>query len=162
MSLNKVATSSIVVLNLFDYKPTEQIEELDIKDYLYMELVAKEKDFKASIATLDDSWLHNKAIAVVCSSEAILPPWLFMVIANKLYANTAYFDFTNVETLKNDLWKRNLQQINWDLYKDKKVVLKASSEIPPSIYIEATKKLKPLVKTLMYGEIGLPKVIFKN
>ena len=41
--VNKVAESGIITLDLEKYFPTEEIVVFDIKDYLFMGLILKEK-----------------------------------------------------------------------------------------------------------------------
>jgi hypothetical protein len=55
-----------------------------------------------------------------------------------------------------ELYRRNLDKIDWSAYEDKFVILKGCSSkekpVPESIYLYATQKLVPHVKKLMYGE----------
>jgi len=51
--VNKVAQSGLISLDLEDYYPQEEIVEFDIKQYLFMEMILKEKDFRAAMQGLD-------------------------------------------------------------------------------------------------------------
>lgn len=159
--VNKVEATGIIAFDLLDFKPAIEIREIDIKDLLYMEMVVKEKEFRAAIAQIDFTSFRNKAVAVYCSVDAIIPSWVYMVLADLLYDNATHFDFKDPQSLQLDLWKSNV--LNADLLplRNKKVVVRARPEIAPALYMLATDRLKPLVKTLMYGEVGMPKVIFK-
>lgn len=160
--INKAAVSGIISFDLLDYKPTMEVMELDIKDHLFMGMIVKEKEFKESISTIDFSIYDGKAVAVFCSTDSIIPPWAYMLLVEKLYSHAIYTDFNSPGNVMLDLWKQNLLSAELEQYKDLKVVVKARSEIAPALYLLASLILKPLVKTLMYGEIGMPKVIFKN
>lgn len=160
--LNKVDASGIVAIDLLDLKPIEKIAVLDIKDYLFMGLIVKEKEFRESVSAIDFTKFKDKIVAVICSADAILPPWIFMLIAEKIFAYTENIYFDNPEKVLENIWLDNLKTADLTFYKDKKVVVRARTEITPALYLSATLFLKPLVKTLMYGEIGMPKVIFKN
>ena len=160
--INKAAASGIIALDLLKYKPTMEVMELDIKEHLFMEIIVKEKEFKESIAKTDFSIYTGKAVAVICSTEAIIPPWAFMILMEKLQPYAAYTDINSFDTVLLDLWKQNLLSADLEQYHDQKVVVKAGPDIAPALYLLATSLLKPLVKSLMYGEIGLPKVIFKK
>lgn len=159
---NKVDASGIVAIDLLDLKPLEEIEVLDIKDHLFMGLIVKEKEFRDSVSSIDFTKFKDKIVAVICSADAILPPWIFMLIAEKISAYTENIYFDNPEKVLENMWLNNLKDADLTFYKDKKVVVRARTEITPALYLSATLFLKPLVKTLMYGEIGMPKVIFKN
>ncbi|PIF45437.1 uncharacterized protein DUF2480 [Chryseobacterium sp. 52] len=160
--INKAEASGIIALDLSDYKPSLDIVELDIRDHLFMGMIVKEKEFKESIAAVDFSVYHEKAVGIVCSTDAIIPPWAFMMLMEKLSPYVVYADLNNAETIRLDLWKRRLMYADLKNYKNQKVVVRASTDHDPSLYLLAAGLLKPLVKTLMYGEIGLPKVIFKS
>jgi len=72
--INKAKASGIIALDLSDYKPTTEIVELDIKDHLFMGMIVKEKEFRESIAAVDFSIYDEKAVGIICSTDAIIPP----------------------------------------------------------------------------------------
>ncbi|WP_353101688.1 DUF2480 family protein [Myroides odoratus] len=159
--VNKVAATGIIAFDLMTYEPTIEVVGFDLKPLLYMEMIIKEKEFRTAVAQIDFSCYRDKAVAVYCSVDAIIPQWVYMVIADKLYSETTVFKFCTPDTLKLELWESNVQQADTADYHNQKVVVRANPEVPPSLYMVASKKLKPLVKSLLYGEIGMPKVIFK-
>ena len=73
--VNRVAASGLVTLNLEDFFPKEEVVSFDLKDYLYMELILKEKDFRAALKEHDWSQYEGKNLAVFCSTDAIIPVW---------------------------------------------------------------------------------------
>ena len=50
---NKVAESGLVELDLEKYYPKEELMNLDLKEYLFMELILKEKDFREAMKSKD-------------------------------------------------------------------------------------------------------------
>jgi hypothetical protein len=58
--INKVSESALMTLNLEDYFPSDEIAVFDMKDYLFMGLILKEKDFRESLKNLDLSLFTNK------------------------------------------------------------------------------------------------------
>lgn len=160
--VNKASASGIIAFDFLDYKPTTEIVELDIKDHLFMGMIVKEKEFKESISAVDYSVYQNKAVGIICSTDAIIPPWAYMLLMDKLSPYAVYVDLNSAETVLLDLWKRRLIYADLKHFKDQKVVVRASTSHDPTLYVLAAELLKPLVKSLMYGEIGLPKVIFKK
>ncbi|SHH36903.1 DUF2480 family protein [Chryseobacterium oranimense] len=159
--INKAEASGIIAFDLLRYKPSIEIVELDIKDHLFMGMIVKEKEFKESIAAVDFSVYNEKAVGIICSTDAVIPPWAYMMLMEKLSPYVVYADLNNAETILLELWKRRLIYADLKSYKNEKVVVRASADHDPSLYLLAAGLLKPLVKSLMYGEIGLPKVIFK-
>jgi len=162
MFVNKVENSGILALDLIDFKTTLEIIEFDIKTLFYQEIIVKEKEFKAALTALELRPFIGKAVAFTCSVDAIIPPWIYMALADKFHPNVAYYDFKSVEALELELWTQNLKRADLSPYKDQKVVVRARPHMPESLYMLAAARLIPIVTTLMYGEVGMPKVIFKR
>ncbi|MFK7908235.1 MAG: DUF2480 family protein [Chitinophagales bacterium] len=152
--VNRVAKSGLITFNLEHYYPEKEIVTFDIKSYLYMELMLKEKDFRTSLKELDWSAYQDKHVAITCTTDAIVPIWAYMVIASYLEPVAASMVFGDAETLKTILYNKALSAINPEDYRDKRVVIKGCGEkpVPISAYAEITRLLKPVVKSLMYGE----------
>ena len=91
--MNKVTESGIITINLEEYLPKEEMEIFDIKEFLFMSLVLKEKDFRTSLQQTDWQQYENKNIAVTCSADAIIPLWAYMLVASYLqpFANEIVF-----------------------------------------------------------------------
>lgn len=160
--INKVEASGIIALDLIDYKPSIIVTEFDIKDLLYMNLIVKEKEFRALLSQMNLTPYQGKAIAFICSVDAIIPQWVYMSLAEKFEGVATYIDFKDKESIIVDLWKENLSKTDLSSYNNQKVVVRAREEVAPALYMAAASLLKPIVKTLMYGEIGMPKVIYKQ
>lgn len=159
--INKVEASGIIAFDLLDFKPNSEIIGFDIKNLLFMGMIVREKEFKTAISEVDFSVFAGKTIAVYCSADAIIPPWVYMIIADKLYHNAAHYDFMDVDSLKLERWKSNVRNAPISNFENQKVVIRARPDLHPSLYMLATKLLKPIVISLFYGEVGMPKVIFK-
>src|SRR3982750_2284686 len=108
--VNRVAESGIITINLEDYYPKEEIVVFDLKDYLFMGLILKEKDFRAALENIDWSQYQNKNIALTCTADAIIPMWAYMLVASYLrpYANETVFG--NKETAITTLILKNLSK----------------------------------------------------
>lgn len=152
--VNRVAESGIVTLDLETFYPKEEVVELDIKDFLFMEMLLKEKEFREKLDQTDWVYYKEKIVAVFCSTDAIIPMWAYMLVSTKLspYAKEVFLGNKNETTEK--VVEKNIQQINTDPFKDKRVVVKGCGdiEISPSAYLSISNKLLPVVKSLMYGE----------
>ncbi len=152
--VNKVAQSGLITLDLEDYYPKEEVVVFDLKDYLFMGLVLKEKDFRAALQNIDWSQYQNKNVALTCSADAIIPMWAYMLAASYLrdFANETIFG--NKETAITNLIVKNICKIKAEDFTDKRVVVKGCGDvqIPEAAYVEITNKLTPYVKSIMYGE----------
>ncbi len=152
--INKVAQSALITLDLEKYYPKEEIVEFDLKEYLFMELILKEKDFREAMKNVDWNIYQNKILALHCSADAIIPIWAYMVVTTYLQPYAHDVIFGNKETALDTLFRKNLSVIDPKDFDDKRVVIKgcADIKIPESAYVEITQKLRPVVKSIMYGE----------
>ncbi|MCW3090297.1 MAG: hypothetical protein JWP81_1366 [Ferruginibacter sp.] len=162
--INKVSESSLVTFNLEDFFPKEEIAVFDMKDHLFMGLILKEKDFREALKNIDLSVYENKTVAVTCSADAVIPVWAYMLVASYLQPVAKEVIFGNVEETTKQLLLKNIAQINFDEFADKRVVIKGCGELPigEAAYLEATKLLRPVAKSIMYGEPCSTVPIFKR
>lgn len=152
--VNKVAESGLISFDLEEYYPKEPIKVFDLKGYLFMELILKEKDFRAALQTTDWESFRDANVAITCSADAIIPMWAYMLVASYLQPIAANVVFGDEKKLIASLLLKNLDAVNGEEYTDKRVVVKGCGdvEIPETAYVEITNKLRPFVKSIMYGE----------
>ena len=151
---NKVAESGIVTIDLASLLPSNEIIVFDIKPYLFMELILKEKEFRAALLTTDWTVYQDKVVGIICSADAIIPMWANMLIVSALnpFAKAVYFG--NENKVREQQLLENINTLNINEYNDQRVVVKGCGETPigESAYIAITQKLRPVVKSIMYGE----------
>ena len=151
---NKVAESGILSIDLASLLPSNEIILFDIKPYLFMELILKEKDFRATLLTTDWTIYQDKVVGIVCSADAIIPMWANMLLVSALtpFAEAVYFG--NENKVREQQLLENIGSLNINEYNDQRVVIKGCGDIPigESAYIAITQKLRPVVKSIMYGE----------
>lgn len=154
MFVNKVAESGLITLDLEDFYPKEEVGVFDMKDFLFMGLILKEKDFREALKKLDLSIYKGKNVALTCTADAVIPVWAYMLAASYLQPVANEVIFGNEEFLHKTLFLRKLSSINPVDYQDKRVIIKGCGELPitESAYVEITKILRPYVKSIMYGE----------
>ncbi len=152
--VNKVANSGIVIINLEDYLNSNTNKVFDIKEHLYMGLMLREAEFRDFVKTNDWEQYRNCNVAITCTSDAIVPTWAYMLVANKLVGIANYTVFGDLNFLEQALFIKALDSINLEPYIDKRVVVKGCSDkpVPTNAYVAITNKLTPIVKTLMFGE----------
>lgn len=152
--INKVSQSGLAEIDLETFYDESPREIYDIKEQLFMGLMLKEKEFRDFIKSNDWSKYKGKHVAIICSADAIVPTWAYMLVANKLSGIAKSFVFGDLNVLEFSLFKEKLDGINLDEYKDQRVVVKGCSKkpVPVSAYVYLTEKLTPIVKSIMYGE----------
>ena len=128
--INKVAESGIITLNLEDLLPTDAMV-FDLKAFLFMELILKEKNYRESLLAHD--WLQyaQKDVILTCSVDAIIPVWAYMLAAQYL------------QPVAKRIRMGTVKQANKDLL---------LVTIPDEAYAMITFKLRPVAKSIMYGE----------
>lgn len=152
--VNKVAESALVELDLEKYYPREAMMVFDLKPFLFMELILKEKDFREALKQHEFTQYENKLVAVTCSVDAIIPVWAFMLVASYLQPVAKDIVMGDEQLLHRTMFLKNIGQINIEEYTDKRVVIKGCGDTPIGefAYLEITKLLRPVAKSIMYGE----------
>lgn len=152
--INRVAQSSLMTINLEDYYDSHERIVYDIKDNLFQEMILREKDFRAFIKQHDWTQYQDKNVAIICSVDAIVPTWAYMLLALHLEPYAHHFVFGDLTALEQSLFQEALRNINLEEFQDKKVVIKGCGDlpIPTYAYTELTRLLRPIVTTMMYGE----------
>jgi hypothetical protein len=153
--VNKVAESGIISIDLEDYYPKAPLKIFDLKEYLFMGLILKEKDFRAALLAFDWSVYDKANVGITCTADAIIPMWAFMLVASYLQPVANFVTIGNEQQLIEQLLQKNIsEQITANNYVDQRVVIKGCGEIaiPEMAYVAVTNKLRPVVKSIMYGE----------
>jgi len=164
MIINKVQESLLTTIDLEEFFSKDATAVFDMKDYLFMGLILKEKDFRQSIKELDLTKFEGKNVAITCSADAIIPMWAYMLAASALQPVAKEITFGNEQQLKQQLLLKAIEKINVEEYRDKRMVIKGCGEepIPEAAYVAITSLLRPVVKSIMYGEPCSTVPIFKK
>jgi hypothetical protein len=161
---NKVANSGIITIDLETIRHAGERVLFDIKDWLFREMILKEKDFREFVKNHDWTQYENKNIAFYCSTDALVPTWAYMLLAAAVQQYANRYVFGDLQQLEITLYHDAIAQINAIDYTDKRIIIKGCShnEMPVSAYVEISNKLLPLVKSLMYGEACSNVPIYKK
>lgn len=152
--VNKVSESGIISIDLEEFFPKNEMMEFNLKDYLFKGLILKEQEFRTALKETDWTKYKDKNVAVFCSADAIVPYWAFMLVGSYLQPFADYFIFGDKKMLEAGLFQQSLSKINPENYRNERVVIKGcgEKEIPVAAYVEITRLLRPVVKSIMYGE----------
>jgi hypothetical protein len=152
--INRVALSPLVSIDLQDFYPEGECVWIDLAPQLYQGMILREKDFRKYVKNENWSQYEGKNVAVGCSADAIVPMWAYMLLATALAPYARHVTYGTLEDLQRELWLQQIQKIDVNSFKDKKVVVKGCGKkpIPEYAFTLLTARLQPHVSSLMYGE----------
>jgi len=162
---NRVAeNTSLVNFDLSKLVPKGERKGIDLKDFLWEGLILKEKDFRENVSKINEEDYRDSYVHIYNSADAIVPLWAYFLITAKLTDVTKKIVFGNREDLEMILMHNVIENYDFTELKNKRVLVKGCSDkqIPENAYIELVERLKPLVKSLMFGEACSNVPIFKN
>lgn len=162
--INRVANSSLVTFDLEQLHVKGDRVVYDIKNNLFQELILKEKDFRDHIKNHSWNEFEGKLVSIVCTADAVVPTWAYMLLAVALQPFAKKIFFGTAEEMEKELYREVLGGIDWEKYRDAKVVVKGCSdiEVPVSAYVDVTSKLAGVASSIMYGEPCSTVPVFKR
>ena len=162
--INRVAQSGLITINLEDFFPKEEVRVFDLKDYLFMELILKEKDFREALKAHDWSQYQDKILLVYCSTDAIIPVWAYMLVAAQAAPFAKDIFQGDQESYYKTAFSKAIAALDLASYDQQRIVIKGCSDkpVPPAAYVELTRRLQPYAQSIMYGEPCSTVPIFKR
>ena len=162
--VNRVASSKLVVVDLEDYYPKGKRSVLDIKSWLFEELVLREKDFREKVDNHDWRQYQDHYVALTCTSDAIVPAWAFMLLTMHLQPYAKRVVIGDLDQLETSIYQDIIQNLDVSEFVDKSLIIKGCSNkpVPANAYILLSQKLKPIAKSIMYGEACSSVPLFKR
>ena len=153
---NRIADSGLVVLALEDFfPPTHALCTFDIVEGLEKGMLLREKPFRTWLNDQDFTPYADKYVAITCSSQAIVPPWAYMLACVQLQQHAALCCVGNIDVLRQAAFVQAMARTDWQqLYTAKRVMIKGCSKdlLAPWAYAQLSLQLMPHVLGLMYGE----------
>jgi hypothetical protein len=160
---NRVTNSKLKTFDLEEIYPEGKRVLFDIKDWLFEEIILKEKDFRASVKKHNWHQYKNSFVAITCSVDAIIPSWAFMLVASELtpFANKVVIG--NLELLETVIYQELFNFIEFKEFTNLPVIIKgcANKPIPNTAYAFLIEKLQPIAKSIMFGEACSTVPLFK-
>jgi hypothetical protein len=162
--INRVANSKLETFDLEEIYPEGKRVVFDIKDWLFQEIILKEKDFRASVSNHDWSQYKNSFVAISCSVDAIIPSWAFMLIASEVtpFANKVVIG--DLELLETVIYQELIGFLDLKGFANKPVIIKGCAEkpIPNSAFAFLIAKLQPIARSIMFGEACSTVPLYKS
>lgn len=152
--INKVAQSSLITFKLEDLYPQGDRVCIDLKDRLFMGMILREKDLREWAAQHDWSQYQDKYVALTCTVDTLIQTWAWMLLEVHLYPYAKHVCLGSLQDLEAELFRMELDALDFSAYEGKPVVVKGCGEIdiPPSVYMDVTRRLLPYAKKISFGE----------
>lgn len=162
--INRVTNSKLITFDLEEIYPEGKRVVFDIKDWLFEEIILKEKDFRESVNTHNWAQYKNSFVAVSCSVDAIIPSWAFMLVASELTPFASKVVIGNLELLESVIYQELIGFLDLKDFANKPVIIKgcANKPIPNSAYAFLIAKLQPIAKSIMFGEACSTVPLYKS
>ena len=162
--INRVANSKLVTVDLEDFYPKGKRAVIDIKDWLFHEIILKEKDFREHIA--NHNWLQyqNCYVALTCSSDAIIPSWAYLLITSNISKYVKKIVVGDLELLETVIFTDVINGLDTTSFVMKPVIIKGCTNkpIPPTAYTLLIQKIQMVAKTVMFGEACSTVPLYKS
>lgn len=152
--VNRVAKSALVTIDLEDNYPQGQRTLMDIKSWLFQELILKETDFRAHVQQHNWSAYTNHYVALTCTADAIIPSWAYMLITAHLAPYAKKIVVGSLQDLETAIFQDLITELDYTQFENKPVIVKGCSNkpIPKTAYVQLVQKLQPVARSIMFGE----------
>ncbi len=121
--VNKVSNSSLVVVDLQDYKPNGVRNLVDITQWLEDGLL-REKSFRQSLKEHNWSQYKDQLVALDCSADVILPAWATLLITTYLSPHAKTVILGSLNDLEKHLFSKTIDQLDLERFKGKPLIIK--------------------------------------
>ena len=151
--INKVSNSSLIVIDLQDYKSKGVRTSVDISQWLE-EGVLREKVFRQSLKEHNWTQYKDHLVALDCSADLILPAWATLLITTYLSPFAKIVILGSLNELEKQLFSKTIDQLDLEKFKGKPLIIKGCSDysIPEASYINLIQRLQKVAKSIFYGE----------
>lgn len=163
--INTVAQKAIISLDLEDLFPKpEEVRSIDLKDFLYKELLLKEAEFRAQIKATDWAQYIGQYVSIYCSTNAIVPMWAYMIISAEIAAYAKEVVCAPPAHAAEILLYRNIAGLDMSPYENQRVVVKGCGDrqVPEAAYVQIAQQLAKVARAVSFGEPCSMVPVFKK
>jgi hypothetical protein len=152
--INRVEKSGLEQVNLDDYYPQGERLVFDLKNVLVDEIVLIEKEFRIFVKETDWSIYQDKYVNVICSVDAIVPLWAFMLVTSCIKPYAKKVVMGNQNDLEKAIFSDIFNELDFNQFANKNVIVKGCGKhpIPESVFVDFTCRLQNVAKNIMFGE----------
>lgn len=160
--VNKVEAAGLVTIDLEKLLPVPPIMALDIAQFLEEGLLLREKTFRALLKTHDWSAYAGKVVAIFVSTDAIVPPWAYLLVGMYLAPHAVYYGVGTAEEVR-DLYRLTLlERLDLEAFRDKRLLLRGCASISERVMTEFFRRVMPIAQLVFYGEACSSVPVYKR
>lgn len=162
--VNRVEKSGLLQVNLDEYYPMGERITFDLKNVLMNEVILVEKDLRSFVKENDWTIYKDKYVNVLCSADAIVPLWAFMLIVSSLKPYAKKVVMGTNQDLEKAIFNDILEGLDFSQFADKNVIVKGCGKypIPESVFVDFTYRLQNVANNIMFGEACSAVPLFKR
>ena len=162
--VNKVMNSGLINFDISDLIPKGTRKGIDLKNFLFEGLILREADFRQKISEMNPEDYKEAYVYIYNSADAVIPLWAYFLITAKISGFAEKIISGNRETLETILLHDVIQSYDFSYLDGKRVLVKGCSHafVSENSYVELVDRLRPVVKSLMFGEACSNVPIFKQ
>lgn len=162
--INRVANSKLKTIDLEDYYPSGNRSIIDMSQWLVQGMVLVESRFRESVKNTDFTAYKNHMVAITCTTDAIVPPWAWMLLQSQLSGVATRVVKGSIDDLETALYQPIIDQLDLSSYADMPVIIKgcANKPIPVAVYMQLTDRLQGVARSIMYGEACSSVPVYKK
>lgn len=161
--VNRVQESGLIQLDLSRELQPRPVDEVDVSQWLDQGFVLREKDFRDNIKRWDASVHAGHLVALHCTTDAILPDWAWMLVAQTLHEAGSQAMVGSKNDAMQRAWQDAVHALDVEAYRGERVIVKGCATAGgPNTLVAFTQHLGPVVKSLMFGEACSAVPIVKN
>jgi hypothetical protein len=162
--VNRIEKSKLITVDLADYYPKGKRLTIDVSQWLFNDLVLKEKEFRTALENYNWAQYKEEYVALICTSEAIIPSWAYLLITVKLKPYAKKIVVGSLSLLDSIIFHETMLNIKLDQFKNKPIIIKGCSDknIPESAPVWLLERLLPIAKSVMFGEACSSVPLYKS
>lgn len=161
-SLNKVEAARLFTLDLEKLLPLPPLGTFDIATFLEEGLLLREKPFRQALEKHDWTSYEGCAVAIHTSTEAIVPPWAYLLVGKYLASYAVYYAVCRPEELPDRYRLDRLEKLDWTAYTGKRLLLRGCSSVSPAVLTEFFRRAMPFAQLIFYGEACSSVPVYKK
>ncbi len=160
--LNKVEAAGLLTVDLEKLLPLPPLKAFDIAAFLEEGLLLREKPFRQALQGHDWQAYEGSAVAIYTSTDAIIPPWAYLLVGKHLAGHAVYYAVCRPEELPERYRLDLLEKLDWTAYTDKRLLLRGCASVSPAVLTAFFRRALPYARLIFYGEACSSVPIYKK